>query len=373
MSGSFQLNAADVQRLLADPSPATRASMAEKLAVGFDRTALSAEEQRIAVVILRMMARDAEVQVRQALAENLRANPDVPHDVALLLAADVDDVALPMLESCSVLTDADLIEILHTGQETKQTAIARRAGLSGPVARVIATDAVAGAVATLMANETATIPDDAFGIAIDRFPDVPLVTVAMVQRRRLPVAVAERLVSVVSATLREQLMARHELPADMATELLLQARERAMVELAWGANREELVGLVARLHQNGRLTPSIMLRALCTGDEDFFECAMARWAGIKLENAQRLIHDRSGVGLPRLVEHCKLPREFLDMARIALTVSRDLQHDGSAADRRRISRLVIERVVTSFDGAPDTENLDYLIGKLARLEDGVVA
>jgi uncharacterized protein (DUF2336 family) len=363
------LSAEDVRRLLADPSPEARAATAEKLAQSFVPASMSASEQALTIDILRIMARDAEVQVRQALAENLKSNPGVPRDVALSLARDVDTVSLPVLEASPVLSDEDLIAILRTGAESKQTAIARREGLSETVSRTIAQEAAAPAVAALMGNETARIPDDAFQAAVSRFPAEATVTEAMVRRARLPVEVAEQLVGLVSAGLREQLMIRHELPGHLATDLLLQARERAMVELAWGASRQELIALVARLYAGGRLTPSIVLRALCTGDEDFFEVAMARLAGIPLANAQRLIHDRGGAGLRRLVEHCRLGSEFHDMARIALSVSADLEHDGSPSDRRRIARQVIERVVTSFESAPDSENLDYLIDKLTRLSD----
>jgi uncharacterized protein (DUF2336 family) len=363
----------DVRRLLANPSVEARAETAVKLARGYAPAALTAEEQRLAVDIMRMMARDAETQVRAALAENLKSNPDIPHDVALRLARDVDAVALPVLTFSSVLSDDDLVAILREGAETKQVAIARRDGISETVSRVIASEAAVGAVAVLMANETAAIPEDAFGAAMDRFAGEEQVTGAMVRRGKLPIGIAERLVSVVSATLREQLAARHELPSGMATDLLLQARERAMVELAWGANQQELAALIDRLHANGRLTPTIVLRAVCTGDEDFFIAAMAKLAGIAVENARKLIEDRGGAGLRRLVEHCHLPRDFYAMARTALVVSRDLEHDGSAADRRRIARLVIERVVSSLDNVPETENLDYLIGKLAQLQEAPLA
>ena len=133
MSGSNALSSADVQRLLANPSVAARAETAEKLARGFDRSALTPEEQQIAVEILRLMARDAEVQVRRALAEHLRTNPDVPHDVARQLAGDVDQVAMPMLQFSPVLTDADLIAILQEGQPNKQISVAKRVDLrQGP-------------------------------------------------------------------------------------------------------------------------------------------------------------------------------------------------------------------------------------------------
>ncbi|MSP04974.1 MAG: hypothetical protein EXR05_07000 [Acetobacteraceae bacterium] len=59
------------------------------------------------------------------------------------------------------------------------------------------------------------------------------------------------------------------------------------------------------------------------------------------------------------------------MVHIELAVSRDLRPNGSLADCRRVSRLVIERIITSLDPVPESGNCDYLIGKLAKLEDAI--
>ena len=124
------LSSADVRRLLQDPSGTTRADMAGKIARSFSGDALKGAERILAEQIFRLMMRDAEVMVRKALADNLKDNPDLPHDVALVLAADVDDVAAPLLEFSSVLTEGDLVEIVRSGAAEKQVSIARRDGVS---------------------------------------------------------------------------------------------------------------------------------------------------------------------------------------------------------------------------------------------------
>ena len=49
--------------------------------------------------------------VRDALSENLKENPNVPHEVALSLAQDVDQVSLPVLQYSEILSDQDLTEV----------------------------------------------------------------------------------------------------------------------------------------------------------------------------------------------------------------------------------------------------------------------
>ena len=58
--------------------------------------------------------------------------------MALKLATDVTEVAMPMVEFSQVLTDGNLIDIVRTRSEDMQTAAARRGMVSElfPVARV---------------------------------------------------------------------------------------------------------------------------------------------------------------------------------------------------------------------------------------------
>ena len=63
------------------------------------------------------MAQDAELAVRRALSHSLRSAAQLPHDVALRLASDVEAVALPILINSPVLTDQDLIALVNGGSE----------------------------------------------------------------------------------------------------------------------------------------------------------------------------------------------------------------------------------------------------------------
>ncbi|MDH3476613.1 MAG: hypothetical protein OEM59_23280, partial [Rhodospirillales bacterium] len=93
-----QLNAADVQRLMANPIAVIRARTAAKLAGQVAGGGLSEAERALAFDILRRMAEDVSVRVREALAEGICRAPDLPRDLALKLALDVESVALPVLE-----------------------------------------------------------------------------------------------------------------------------------------------------------------------------------------------------------------------------------------------------------------------------------
>ena len=121
-----QLTQADVARLLSNPAADVRAEVAGKLGVEIDNPRLTDKELELAQDIIRVLAKDVAVSVRESLAFSLRKAQRLPHDVALQLAKDVEQVSLPILEDCLILSDSDLLSIIAAGSEAKQNAIAKR-------------------------------------------------------------------------------------------------------------------------------------------------------------------------------------------------------------------------------------------------------
>ncbi|MEQ9171635.1 MAG: DUF2336 domain-containing protein [Rhodospirillales bacterium] len=369
------LSKADVAKLLSDPTPDNRAATAAKVAGAFDPGKLSPKERALAEEIFRLMVKDAEVRVRQALTENLKQNGNVPHDVAVALANDVDRVALPMIEFSQVLNDDDLIAIIGSQDPAKQEAVAGRAAVSEALSDALVSSGNEAAVTRLVANEGAAISERTFQKVVDDFGDSAGVQSAMVNRASLPVTVAERLVTLVSENLRDELVKRHELPASMTTDIILQSRERATISLSSDSGVDDVMILVRQLHDNGRLTPSISLRALCMGDIVFFECAMATRAGVTLDNARRLIHDRGPLGLRAVFDKARLPPAQFMAVRAALDVSRETQMDGGENDRERYARRMIERIMTQYDDLGvefESSDLEYLLTKMDELPADVL-
>ena len=357
------LTQADVARLLAEPSASARAAVADKLAQELDSTALTQAELRIAHDIVRIMAQDAELAVRRALSQSLRSARQLPHDVALRLASDVEAVALPILISSPVLSDADLVALVKTSSSQKQEAIAGRTSVSEQVADALVQQGSEAAVATLMGNTGAHISAASLGTAIDRFADSDPVKTNMVHRADLPVAIAERLVVMVSEMLQSYLVRHHELPVSLATDIVLQSREHATLHISLGSSEQQLERLVRQMHRNQRLTPMLVLRSLCLGDLAFFEVAMAVMANVPVANARILIDDAGPNGLASLYERAGMPARLLPAVRVAVDVVRGTEFDGGEHGRERYRSRVITRILTQFEDLPQ-EDLDYLLDKL---------
>jgi uncharacterized protein (DUF2336 family) len=270
---------------------------------------------------------------------------------------------LPMLADSLVLTDEDLIEIVRRGSSLKQEAIASRPNLPETVSDALITHGEEPAVVVLMGNNTAKIADDSFNRAVTRFGDSKRVTEAMVLRESLPITVAERLVTMVSKALQLHLVQSHNLSPALAADIMLSSREHAIIHLSSGASDEDLRQMVTQMHSNGRLTPSLILRALCTGDVAFFEAAMAVRSDVSVGNAQILIHEPSRRGLAALYRKAAMPQALYSAVQAAVDVVDETGFDGQDRDLERFRARVISRVLTLVDDV-DPADADYLLNKL---------
>ncbi|KAF0114628.1 MAG: hypothetical protein FD149_1802 [Rhodospirillaceae bacterium] len=347
-----------------------RAATATKIAQQFGRGEFTPAQREIVEDIFRLMIRDAEVRVRQALAENLKRNPGVPHDVAVILARDVEAVALPMLEFSEVLTSEDLVAIVCSQGEEKQKAVARRHTVDSRVSAALVDVGSEDVVATLARNQGSDISDTSFHKMMDRFGTSEKVQGSLVDRSRLPVTVAERLVTTVSEHLRDHFLARHDLPEDVTAALVLHSRERATIGLSSESSEDEVETLIRHLRVNNRLTPSIIIRAVCMGDIQFFEYALSELTDIPVVSARTLIHDSGDLGLQSLFAKAGLPSHYYQAARAAIDALRETHYDGERNDQTRFQRRMIERILTQYgDRGVNFENddLEYLLTKMEQL------
>ncbi|MDX2221945.1 MAG: DUF2336 domain-containing protein [Rhodospirillaceae bacterium] len=367
----------DVNRLAQDPSPATRAGTATKLALEFNSGRFSPNELRLAEQIFRVMVKDAEIRVREALSANLKANPAVPRDIAVTLAQDVDSVAVPMLTMSDVLTADDLVAIINSQQSAnKMEAIAGRKVVPATVTEALSEKAGEAAISRLVANPGADLTEKALNRVIDRFPESDKVHDPLVRRAALPITITERLVTIVSEHLRTHLLSKHRISEDMALDIVLQTRERATVSLAMGVTDDSLASLTRQLNQHKRLSGSLVLRSLCMGNLRFFEHALSSLSGVPVANTRILIHDASGAGLKAVWSKAKLPASMFPAVRAALDVVAQTDFDGRELDTERYTRRIIERILTQYemfgvDFAAD--DLEYLLARVARVPAAAVA
>lgn len=161
-----------------------------------------------------------------------------------------------------------------------QVAVANRDVVSAAVSGSLVESGNEEAVVVLVQNEGSDFNEAIMHKVVDKCGDLEAIQEPLVQRARLPVAVSERLVERVSNKLKEYLGKHHEFPADLASDLVMQSRERATLSSVSGDSLD-VRQFVQHLYDILRLTSSIMLRALCLGNLSFFQAEMS----IKSETA----------------------------------------------------------------------------------------
>jgi uncharacterized protein (DUF2336 family) len=371
------LSVEDVKRLANDPSPSARVGTAAKLAQEFATGNFSASELQLAEGIFRIMVKDAEVRVREALSANLKTNPNVPRDIAVTLAQDVASVSMPILSFSDVLTTDDLMQIIASQNDAaKMEAIAGRKHVPASVADALVDQGNEKVVAKLVSNDGAELAEKTLHKVVDKFGDVEAIQGPLVHRAELPVTITERILTHVAEHLRTHLLTKHQISSDMALDLVLQTRERATVGLAMGVTDQGVAALVTQLKENNRLTGSLILRSLCMGNVRFFEHAVACLSGLPLTNARLLIHDAAGNGLMALLTKTGMPKSMFAAVRAALDVVAQTELDGRDLDAERYSRRIVERILTQYDtmGSDfDNDDLEYLLARISKMPPGSAA
>jgi len=232
----------------------------------------------------------------------------------------VETVSKPILAFSPILTDDDLIEIISSQGEEKQKEIASRSSVSSNVSDALIDTRNEVVVSTLIANDRAEISTNSIQRVLDDFESSDLVKSSMVGRSSLPMEVSERLVTMVSNKLQQESIGRHELSRDQISDLILQAREKATLGLLGGdGNKQDARRLIVHLYQNDRLTPTIMLRALCMGDMDFFEGSVAVRSQVPLSNARAILHSRDRTTISSILKKADLPAPLRRLSRLPTT------------------------------------------------------
>lgn len=361
------LTEGDIRSLIKGATPDERAAAAEKLCRTIGESQLAGADRVLAQDILRVIAHDMTELVRRALAVTLKESAVLPRDVAMHLASDVAAIALPILSFSPAFTDDDLAEVVRLGGPIRQLAVARRPLLPFKVTGAIAEHGEEPAVQAACANPGAEFSEGALAQILGRFERSERVLAAVAYRNVLPLAIAEKLIGLVSGELRAHLVARYGLAPSAAEEVAEQTRERATVDLVDEAGRAaDLKSFVAHLRESGRLTPSLLLRALAHGHMSFFEWSVAELACVPHHRTWLMIHDAGPLGLRAIYERAGLPARLYGAVRAAVDTFHALETEGAVRDRDRFQMQMLQRFL-SRPQAIGREDLDYLLDKMDRL------
>jgi uncharacterized protein (DUF2336 family) len=322
-----------------------RAEATRSLARAWLISDLSEEDHAAAEGALLMLLDDASPLVRQAMAEVFARSAEAPAAIVQALSLDQPSVALPVLEHSPLLIDADLVDIIATGDCQMQCAIARRIHLPASVCAAIAEVGSAAAALELIENAYAELAPFSWDRIVERHGHLAAIRESMLVLDGLPAATRAALVAKLSDTLAQFVVARNWLSADRAGRVTNEARERSTVNIAAGSRGDDMRGLVQHLRATGQLTAGLILRALLSGNLELFDSALAELSDLPRARVSALLGDRGGASLHALLRRAGLPESTFAAFQIALEASHETGFADTAGSATRLRRRMVERVL----------------------------
>lgn len=249
----------------------------------------------IVIEILEILARDELPRVRALIADELKNADNVPKSLVMQLATDLEDiVAAPILEYSPLLNQADLLELLARGMQTRRAiALAKRRNLDEAVSDALVANNDLPAIGALVANKSARISVKAFDIISEKAEMNQDWHNAMIYRDDLPLRTVLRIATFINAALMEALISRHQQSKEHVEALRKVVRERIergdvpglkeilpaalaapVPEAPAQSGDDPLIQRVKKDLEAGMLTEAHLARQLDKMDQDYVKAAL---------------------------------------------------------------------------------------------------
>ena len=153
-----------------------------------------------------------------------------------------------------------------------------------------------------------------------------------------------------------------------ADQIIVDAEESTLLRILAQAKDTEVERLVRFLSSKNLLTSSIILRAACAGDIRFVCRALAYLSTTSVVKIQRLIDERTVLGLKNIYNKAGLPKNCFHIIRAAIDVSGDMKSLPDGARKLQFGAAVIECLMTRYNSISAQEK-SVLLEIVARLSD----
>jgi len=215
--------------------------------------------------------------------------------VGFLLRDPRDEVARPLLERASLVSDQDLLGVIAEGNAAKQRMIARRRVISPTLADALLGTGEPSVLMNLVRNSGAALSQDAFARLCAMARDYPALQAPLATRADTPPPVAFELFWIASPDLRRLVLSRFLTDTETLSKILkltLTVGGEGMTEAKLPSKQrvEELVNLLEAGDEAGAI------RLVC------------EIGSISDATARRIIADRQGEPLVVMLKALGLPR-----------------------------------------------------------------
>jgi uncharacterized protein (DUF2336 family) len=263
---------------------------------------LSDQERDLIFEILDKLIHEFEVPIRKRLAERLSRNAAAPRALVVALANDEFAVAQPVLLRSTLLTDDELIRIIHHRSRQHQIAVARRRDLSEVVSDELVGTQDTDVITALLENNSAHISRTTLAYLTEQAEHIDSYQEPLVRRRDLTEQLATRLYWVVAASLRAEILQSYDIhptSLDDALEETVQTMvEEEAKAAAKGENLEKSAAELAQCMARQRpINAALLIKTLRQGQVPLFEALFGEWTKIPMPQRAEVLYGPGGEGL----------------------------------------------------------------------------
>ena len=385
-----KLSNEDIKNLIQHHDSESKIMVIEKMASQYENNEFTSSQIELANDIFKLLLKQAEVEVRKALSDNLMNNKSVPHDIIFSLARDVEEVSLPVLEFSEVLTNEDLIEIVSTTQTTSShIAIANRSTVSPELSDALVKTHNSQVVGTLLRNDKASISDQSYDIVLNDFSENESIVDSMISRGSLSSTIVDHMTEKVSEAIQKKLEAKYEHSFKDLNQFFKESSEVATFKfLSHQSVDTDLIDLVDSLEESGTLVEALdpvygtlsqlldgieqvgqltPLSAISVGHLTLFEIALSRLTGVPLPNVQKLVRGRQG-GLNALYHKSELPPKLYEAVLFITGIIQDMDaaaKDGLGSYAKDNLHNFVKRIINDSKGK-NIPNITHFISVIRK-------
>jgi len=294
----LEVNILDPKQLLQYAQDTTKIGkfrLANAVAQFFDEKKLSKAEQDLTSEIMLNLIRQAELDLREALAERLSVLSNVPSEVIVYLANATISVARPILQHSPVLSDVDLIYIIASKDEDYWDSIAKRKKIGSVVANRLIDTGNPKTILSLIDNQRVVLQKNCLKKLIKVSLKSEELQASLLRRPEIDGDLAVGLYTCASKYLRKEIAEQFNLPVAVI-ETALESLVEELSQEVKGSRQvtSEMVALARRFMERNEISPDLMIKTLRRGQISFFIALFATKISFTSEAVLKLLQKDDG-------------------------------------------------------------------------------
>ena len=286
--------------LAKDEAPLARAELTSAVTELLEMELSPREGELVADVLISLM-RQAERDLRQALAERLSIMDNVPLRLVLQMANDDIEVAGSVLSKSMVLSDLDLIYIIKAKGAEHWQSIAKREEMTDQIINILVDTGEKGTVQNLAENKEIRLTEYALDVMGDMACKDEVLAKPLLRREEVTVDFAKRIYQHVGKALKGYIVERYDLDLDGSVTDLVDDVILEFVEAADEGTdilpTESMLKAAQRHKDKGLLTIKMMLGSLRRGQVPSFIAQFSKYTGMAPKTVAEMLLQNSGQGL----------------------------------------------------------------------------